>query len=117
MQVANLIRDADQAIAGRDYSRAASLLEQAAAQSPSDMGLWMRVAAMRRGTGELDQALDAVHKALAINPREFMALLMRASLLQNFSLGWRYKKIKPTMRPSSTFSAGTWLTTPRTRHA
>jgi aspartyl/asparaginyl beta-hydroxylase (cupin superfamily) len=82
MQIANLIRDADQAIAGRDYSRAASLLEQAAAQSPSDMGLWMRVAAMRRGTGELDQALDAVHKALAINPREFMSLLMRASLLQ-----------------------------------
>src|SRR5437868_13869070 len=82
MQVANLIRDADQAIAGRDYGRAASLLEQAASQSPSDMGLWMRVAAMRRGPGELDRALDAVHKALAINPLEFMALLMRASLLQ-----------------------------------
>jgi hypothetical protein len=82
MQVADLIRDADQAIAGRDLGRAASLLEQAAALSPSDLGLWMRVAAMRRGSGDFDRALDAVHKALAINPRDFMALLVRASLLQ-----------------------------------
>jgi aspartyl/asparaginyl beta-hydroxylase (cupin superfamily) len=46
------------------------------------MGLWMRVAAMRRGTGHPAQALDAIHKALAISPRDFTALLMRASLLQ-----------------------------------
>jgi aspartyl/asparaginyl beta-hydroxylase (cupin superfamily) len=82
MQVADLIRDADQAIAGRDYSRAASLLEQAAALAPDDLTLWMRVAAMRRGTGHPKRAIEAVHKALAINPRDFTALLMRASLLQ-----------------------------------
>jgi hypothetical protein len=82
MDVVDLIRDADQAIAGRDFGKAATLLEQAAALAPSDMSLWMRVAAMRRGAGELARALDAIHKALAINPREFMALLMRASLLQ-----------------------------------
>jgi aspartyl/asparaginyl beta-hydroxylase (cupin superfamily) len=82
MPVANLIRDADQAIAGRDFGRAASLLEEAAALSPDDMSLWMRVAAMRRGSGDFHRALDAVHKALAIKPRDFMALLMRASLLQ-----------------------------------
>ena len=82
MQVADLIRDADLAISGRDFGRAVSLLEQAATLSPSDIGLWMRVAAMRRGTGHPDQALDAVHKALTINPRDFTALLMRASLLQ-----------------------------------
>jgi aspartyl/asparaginyl beta-hydroxylase (cupin superfamily) len=82
VEVAELIRGADQAIAGRDFGRAASLLEQAATLSPRDMSLWMRVAAMRRGTGEFGRALEAVHKALAINPREFMALLMRASLLQ-----------------------------------
>jgi aspartyl/asparaginyl beta-hydroxylase (cupin superfamily) len=82
MQVADLIRDADQAIAGRDYGRAASLLEEAAALAPDDLTLWMRVAAMRRGTGHPARALDAVHKALAINPRDFTALLMRASLLQ-----------------------------------
>jgi aspartyl/asparaginyl beta-hydroxylase (cupin superfamily) len=82
MQVADLIRDADRAIAGRDYGRAASLLEEAAALAPDDLTLWMRVAAMRRGTGHPARALDAVHKALAINPRDFTALLMRASLLQ-----------------------------------
>nr|NUR36904.1 aspartyl/asparaginyl beta-hydroxylase domain-containing protein [Sphingomonas sp.] len=82
MPVADLIRDADQAIAGRDYGRAASLLEEAAALAPDDLTLWMRVAAMRRGTGHPASALDAVHKALAISPRDFTALLMRASLLQ-----------------------------------
>ena len=82
MQVADLIRDADQALTKRDFGRAASLLEQAARLSPTEMHLWMRLAAMQRGTGEFVRALEAVHKALAINPREFTALLMRASLLQ-----------------------------------
>jgi aspartyl/asparaginyl beta-hydroxylase (cupin superfamily) len=82
MDVAELIRDADKAVAGRDFGRAATLLEQAATLSPAEMHLWMRLAAMRRGTGDSVRALEAVHKALAINPREFTALLMRASLLQ-----------------------------------
>src|SRR5260370_11214708 len=82
MNVANLIRDADQAIAGRDFGRATALLEEAAVLARQDLSLWMRVAAMRRGTGHPVRALEAIHKALAINPREFTALLMRASLLQ-----------------------------------
>jgi aspartyl/asparaginyl beta-hydroxylase (cupin superfamily) len=82
MDVADLIRGADQAFAGRDFGKAASLLEQAATLTPEDLTLWMRIAAMRRGAGQLVGALDAVHKALAINPRDFTALLMRASLLQ-----------------------------------
>ena len=82
MDVAELIREADRAVAGRNFGRAAELLDQAAALAPNDFRLWMRVAAMRRSTGEHTRALDAVHKALALNPREFVALLMRASLLQ-----------------------------------
>jgi aspartyl/asparaginyl beta-hydroxylase (cupin superfamily) len=82
MQVTDLIRDADQAIAGRDFGGAASLLERAAALSPEDFSLWMRIAAIRRGTGHPALALEAIHKALAIDPRDFTALLMRASLLQ-----------------------------------
>ena len=82
MSVAELIRGADQAMAGRDFGRAASLLEQAAALEPGDLALWMRVAAMRRASNQPARALDAVHKALAISPRDFTALLMRASLLQ-----------------------------------
>src|SRR2546430_4073493 len=82
MDVAELIRGADQAIAGRDFGKAATLLEEAATLSPADLSLWMRVAAMRRGTGHPVKALEAVHNALSINPRDFTALLMRASLLQ-----------------------------------
>ena len=81
MDSAELVRDADRAAASRDFARAASLLEQAAARSPEDAGLWIRIAAIRRGTGDPAAALDAVHKALAISPRDFTALLMRASLL------------------------------------
>src|SRR3569833_242613 len=82
MSVAELIRGADQAMAGRDFGRAAALPEQAAALEPGDLALWMRVAAMRRASSQPARALDAVHKALAISPRDFTALLMRASLLQ-----------------------------------
>lgn len=82
MNVAELVQDADRAAAQRDFGRAASLLEQAAELEPGDAELWMRLAAVRRGTGKPGRALDAVHKALAINPRDFTALLMRASLMQ-----------------------------------
>lgn len=82
MNVAELVQNADRAVAERDFGRAASLLEQAAQLVSDDPTLWMRVAAMRRGTGHQAQALDAVHKALAIHPRDFTALLMRASLMQ-----------------------------------
>jgi aspartyl/asparaginyl beta-hydroxylase (cupin superfamily) len=82
MDAAELVKDADRAAAARDFARAASLLDQAAALSPGDFSLWMRIAAVRRGTGKLGQALEAVHKALAIQPRDFTGLLMRASLMQ-----------------------------------
>jgi aspartyl/asparaginyl beta-hydroxylase (cupin superfamily) len=86
MDAAELVRDADKAVAARDFARAVSLLEQAAAISPADGTLWMRIAAIRRGTGDASAALDAVHKVLAIAPRDFTALLMRASLLQKLEL-------------------------------
>jgi aspartyl/asparaginyl beta-hydroxylase (cupin superfamily) len=54
--------------------------------SPADGTLWMRIAAIRRGAGDASAALDAVHKVLAIAPRDFTALLMRASLLQKLEL-------------------------------
>jgi aspartyl/asparaginyl beta-hydroxylase (cupin superfamily) len=86
MDAAELVRDADKAAAARDFAQAVSLLEQAAAITPDDASLWMRIAAIRRGSGDARAALDAVHKALAITPRDFTALLMRASLLQKLEL-------------------------------
>ena len=82
MTVAELIRGADERMLARDFAGAASLLEQAAALEPADLSLWMRVAAMRRASSQPARALDAVHAALAISPRDFTALLMRASLLE-----------------------------------
>jgi aspartyl/asparaginyl beta-hydroxylase (cupin superfamily) len=81
-EAARLIADADAAMATRDVKRATDCLEQAAELAPDDPALWMRIAGLRRATGQAAEALDAVHKALAIVPRDFMGLLMRASLLQ-----------------------------------
>jgi len=81
-----LVREADRATAARDFASAASLLEQAAALSPHDPSLWVRIAAVRRAAGKPEAALDAVHKALAISPRDFTALLMRASLLERLGM-------------------------------
>ena len=86
MKAAELVRDADKAAAARDFGQAVSLLEQATVLSPDDAALWMRLAAIRRGSGDAASALDAVHKALAITPRDFTALLMRASLLQKLEM-------------------------------
>jgi aspartyl/asparaginyl beta-hydroxylase (cupin superfamily) len=82
MRADELVKQADQAAATRDFASAASLLEQAAAMSPEDPSLWIRIAAIRRAAGKPAAALDAVHKALAISPRDFTGLLMRASLLE-----------------------------------
>ncbi|NUR46335.1 MAG: tetratricopeptide repeat protein [Sphingomonas sp.] len=66
----------------RDLAGAAAALEKAVLASDDDPALWMKLAGVRRATGHPSEALDAVHKALAIAPRDFTALLMRASLLQ-----------------------------------
>lgn len=66
----------------RDFPRATALLARAADARPDDLSIWMKVAALHRAGKEPRKALDAVHKALAIEPRDFTALLMLASLLQ-----------------------------------
>jgi len=82
MDVAELVSEAESAVAAGDLHRASALLQQAADSQPEDATLWMKLAAMHRGTGSLQAALDTVHRALALAPLDFTALLMRASLLQ-----------------------------------
>jgi len=82
MEVEALVSGADRAVASGDLGRAIALLEQAAQSRPDDITLWMKIAGMYRGTGNLRPALEAIHRALAIAPLDFTALLMRASLLQ-----------------------------------
>jgi aspartyl/asparaginyl beta-hydroxylase (cupin superfamily) len=76
-----LIDQAERAIRSGDLPASVRLLEQAAELRPDDFTLWLRIAAMHRGTGQPQAALGAVHRALALSPLDFSALLMRASLL------------------------------------
>ena len=82
MQTANLVAQADQAVAAGDLRRAVTLLSEAAEGNPVDAELWMKVAALHRATGSLSAALGALHRALAVSPLDFTMLLMKASLLQ-----------------------------------
>lgn len=74
--------EADRALAVQDFGRAQDLLRQAAIVSPDNFSILMRLAGVSRALGQPRVALDAVHRALAVSPLDFTALLMRASLLQ-----------------------------------
>lgn len=78
---AALLADADRALAAQDFGGAATLLEAAAATGDGDIAIMLRLAGAYRAGGRPRLALDAVHRALAIAPLDFMALTMRASLL------------------------------------
>ena len=82
MDTASLSLEADRAAATGDIGRAIELLRQAAEQGQDDPALWLKMAAMQRMSGNPRAALDSVHRALALSPLDFTALLMRASLLQ-----------------------------------
>jgi hypothetical protein len=74
------IEEADAAAAAGDIAQARRLLTQAAADAPDRMDVWMKLAAMCRAAGDVRAALRAVHGALAVQPLDFMALLLKASL-------------------------------------
>lgn len=78
---AALLAAADRAAAARDLPRAQALLGEAAAAQPDSLPIWLRLAGVSRAAGQPRVALDAVHRALALAPLDFTALLMRASLL------------------------------------
>lgn len=78
----DLLAQADRAVAARDLARAQSLLRQAADAQPGDLAILLKLAGISRAAGQPRVALQAVHEALAVAPRDFTALLMRASLLE-----------------------------------
>ena len=67
--------------AGR-IAEAVAVLDVALAEHVEDVSLWLNLAAARRAQGDLDASLGAVEGALRIEPRSFLALLMKASLLE-----------------------------------
>lgn len=72
----------DAAAARGALDEAAQLIEQVLAQHGGDAGLYLKLAGLRRAQRQPRRALDAVHGALAITPLDFVALALRAALLE-----------------------------------
>ena len=79
---AQLTAEADRAAASGDLGRARELLKDAAAKGAGAPDLWLRLAALCRAQGDISGALAAVGEALKADPLHFLALLLRATLLE-----------------------------------
>ena len=73
---------ADELAARGDLAGAAREIEQVLEQQPGSLGNWLKLAGLRRALKQPRRALEAVHRALALSPLDFMALVMRAQLLE-----------------------------------
>lgn len=80
-----LVAEADRAATAGDLQRAVQLLEQASEGQPDQPQVWLKLAALRRATRQPAKALEAVNRALALAEFDFMALTMRASLLEKLN--------------------------------
>jgi aspartyl/asparaginyl beta-hydroxylase (cupin superfamily) len=78
----HIVAGADLAVASGDLPRAQALLTEAAGLETDDASILLKLAAVLRAVGQPQQALVHVHRALAIDARDFTALLVRASLLE-----------------------------------
>jgi aspartyl/asparaginyl beta-hydroxylase (cupin superfamily) len=83
--VSALVAEADRAAASGNLPRAIELLEQAGAKDPDQPQLWLKLAALRRAAGQPARALEAVQRALALAEYDFMALTMRATLVEKLA--------------------------------
>ena len=81
-EVEQLLATADAAAARGDRRAALLALDRVLALDGSRADVWMRLASMRRAGGDAAGALVAVERALAIRPLDFVALLLRAHLLE-----------------------------------
>jgi hypothetical protein len=81
MDSAELATQADRAAAAGKLQDAERFLVQALEESPDETVLLLKLAGLQRAKGASEAALQTVERALAVSPRDFTALLMRASLL------------------------------------
>ena len=81
-KAAGLTEKADRAAAQGQLDVARTLLEEAAAIDDGNLPLFLKLAGVQRATGDAQRALETCHRALSLEPRDFTALLMRASLLE-----------------------------------
>lgn len=78
----SLLAAADAAASSGDLAGAAGLLDKALAARDLGPSAWLRLAGLRRGLRQPRRALEAVQRALAHTPLDFIALSLRADLLE-----------------------------------
>ncbi len=83
---------ADAAAARKDFRGARELLRRAVTETPDRLEGWMKLAAMCRAAGDVDAALEAVSGALRADPYDFVARLLKASLLERAGAGDRARE-------------------------
>lgn len=76
------LAEVDRLVQAQQLPHAAQLLESLLEQHGGDVQHWLHLAGLRRALRQPHRALEAVHQALALSASDFMALVMRASLLE-----------------------------------
>ena len=76
------LAEADRALVGGDPATSRALLEAAALSNPRILTFWQRLATVQRITGAPQLALESIDRGLALEPLDFVSLLMRAGLLE-----------------------------------
>ncbi len=79
---AQAVTVAQRAMAIRDFRQAAVAWREVLEIDPRDRSAWLGLGACYRTLGNIPAALEAVDRGLAVDPLNFAALLMRASLLE-----------------------------------
>ncbi len=90
----------------QDFNQAATFLERACALDGSSFQRWMKLVAVRRAAGDPKRANAALSRALSLQPLDFTALLLRASLLESEgapedSIGEAYQRALFRLPPSN----------------
>jgi hypothetical protein len=80
-EVQTLEEQADRAATAGEFAAARSFLEQAVQRDGATIELWTKLSAMRKASGDLRGALEAIEQGLALSPLDFSALLSRAVIL------------------------------------
>jgi aspartyl/asparaginyl beta-hydroxylase (cupin superfamily) len=75
------------ALRSGDFTRARDALERAAQVDALNPMVWLNVAMARRAGRDVDAEMDALGKALALDPYFFLALLQKATLLERTGRG------------------------------
>lgn len=80
-QVTSANKAAMRAMAAGDMKGAQAMLLEALARDRSNISLWLNLSVARRQLGDIDGAFEGLREVLKLDSRNFIALLMHASML------------------------------------